>query len=583
MNVQNINLFKLNNSYTQQKNPKQFNKQNQTYPQINEISNHYYVPFCGNKKEKNNIQKFLNDKSLEPDKKDYLTFLTTIDGFVDASKGMGLDELRHFLNVCLFFSPITDDVLKGNYACIFDNKEKPLFDLKSIAKYNKKHPQNPQNLNDMLFGDNVLIKIFLSTLRAKKINQLAAPLEFSYFADEDRSLKLNATIKYSPKKNVSLNEIKKYADMPLNENAKMLFGFKSISGDMKKTLWELTEIPYFNALSKNLSIDQLKLITELSHDNKAYVLEALKGNVKYVDKETLAEIPIINLEKVVKENLLSNFQKQKDMSIEFLSNKLFKTCYEESFLYKNTMQQYPRYFFSLESNPDTLVSSFHNFTKEELISSYANPELKVNHLIVFENDLNKIANLTSKEESKEAQEEIIEQKSSPKSIRDFLADPKNDNESKKAAYDMEEIIPHFNSIMQNSTQEDIKLLVSLQKKNPQLFAKLMQGKVKIDGLILIDTKDIAIKKGHLNSLIKEKSFYVEVFNELSTMEKLFGEKIKKFDVKVDFEKPATYHIEFFQNEKPHPNINIAMPGISEIFFQYLTAHNSTEFTISIDE
>ena len=51
MNVQNINLFKINGNFTQSKNNKSSNNINHTYPQVKDISNHFYVPFCGKKEE----------------------------------------------------------------------------------------------------------------------------------------------------------------------------------------------------------------------------------------------------------------------------------------------------------------------------------------------------------------------------------------------------------------------------------------------------------------------------------------------------------------------------------------------------
>ena len=355
MNVQHINLFKINRNYTQSKNNKSNNNKKHTYSQIKDISNHFYVPFCGKNKEENNIQKLLKDNTLEQEKKDYLSFLTTIDGFEDATKGMKQNELRQFVNVCLFFSPVVDDILKGNYTCVFDDTEKPLFDLKSVAEYNKKYPQNPQNLNDMLFTDNSLIKIFLSTLSAKKTNKLSRPMHFSYFLDTEKNLQAKTIIKYSPQNNISKKEIQKYADTPINQNAKDLFKFKSIPPEMKKTLWELTEIPYFNALSKNLQLDQLELLMELTDDNKIFVLEALKGNILQINKKTKEAKPIIDLKQVLENNLKSSFQNQQNIFTEFLNNKLFKNCYEETFLYKNSIKKYPSYFFSFTENPDEII------------------------------------------------------------------------------------------------------------------------------------------------------------------------------------------------------------------------------------
>ena len=138
--------------------------------------------------------------------------------------------------------------------------------------------------------------------------------------------------------------------------------------------------------------------------------------------------------------------------------------------------------------------------------------------------------------------------------------------------------------MQNSTEDDIKFLVKMQKRNPKLFEKLMNGKIKIDNLKLIDTKEIAQNNGNLNTLIQENSITVETFNEISNLEKLFGTEIKKITVKIEPEKNSSYYVEFFQNaEQNMPNLNIALNSLPEEFLKYLDIHDKTKFTLSIEK
>lgn len=588
MKIQSLNLYNINVNNNQHD---KFKKQQikQTYPQITQLSNSFYVPFCGQKENKvtnNVINELLNEKSLDDEKKEYLRFLASIDYFSDAISGLKKEDLHSLVFLCENFSPWSEDVLMGNYVAVCGNVEKPLLDLKAIAIHNKKHPDRPINLIRELF-ENSLVTRFMIEMKKRNVKTLNGVVRMRYNLDEQ---KVETFIKYSPKK-LSSEKLKKLKNAPMNEDAIELLKFKSFEPEYKQTLWELTEIPYFNAATKNLSLDDLKMLVEITYENKAFITEALKGNVIFFDKKQNMKASFIDLERFVIENETTNPANRVFLTSYLFDNVLFTSLTNEIMKAKYYERKYPSFLYAEQIVNGNEFVPYFSQNKEEtkvVFMQCANKYSPINQFILFKNDLNDIDPIRENDEIEQKEETlkeemILEQRKkypSPKAVHEYLKNPDIDIENKRIVFNFAEEFPYFNYLMRNAKVNDVELLVKLKNKNPKLFENLLAGKIKIDKKPLLNLENLVLNEGFLNDVIAEKSLILDIFKEISSYEKAFDEKLIKMNYLYEKE---IVKLEFYENGVVS-KFNIACPKklISEEIRKIIDKKINKEIEIIIE-
>ncbi len=532
MKISNINIYKFN-SNNLQINSQSKEKEKIKYTQTNNFPNYCYIPFCGKKTESNPIKNLLKTDTFDKDKKQYLKFLTTIEGFSQAASGLDEEQLRKFVSMCLAFSPCSEDILLGNYTAVFGDIEKPLVDLKSIATYNRKHPETPINLNQELFENPIAIRL-MEELKRRELKGFAGTAQMGYIENDD--LLLRTTIKYSIKQ-PSLKDLEKIKNAPLNKATIDLFKFKSFAPEYKQTLWELTEIPYFNAATQNLSISELQALVEIATPNKALFTETLKGNIYSYNKNTNSKAPVVNLKDFALYNLTHSKRNQVSLLISLLDNPFFVNIANCINSWKNYENKYPSFLYTDYSDNKKELKSYFADNKEEAMAAFIGLSGKLtnfNDFVIFENDLNEIAAKTDREEE-ETEEDIILEKlveerrnyETPQVVLDYLKDFKIDNNLKKIVYDFAEEIPYFNYLMRDASMDDLNVLVELKNGNPKIFNMLMDGKIKLITdeffgeciLPMIDVEEMVRKEGKLSSVIYRNSMAFDLTRFISEINK----------------------------------------------------------------
>lgn len=548
MKIQSINLFNINSNTSKYKKSQTF-QSGQTTPQINKLSNNCYMPFfAGNSKKTsdNVINEFLNDESFEEDKKEYLKFLATIDNFSDAISGLNKDNLNLLITLCLQFSPCSEDILMGKYVAVYGDVEKPLIDLKSIATHNKKHPETPITLIKELF-DNPLVTRFLFDMKKANLKSLNGIAELEY---EDGEQKFKTYIKYLDKKIDSIT-LKKLKNAPLNEDAMDLLKFKSFEPEYKQTLWELTEIPYFNAATKNLSLDDLKMLVEAATENKAFVTEVLKGNVLFYDKKDNEKLPLLNLKEFVLFNHFKAPANRLFLTDYLFDNVIFTSLSNEIMKAKYYEDKYPAFFYAEQIvNGNEFVPYFAKDKKEaeRAYRQCSNKYSPINHFIIFNNDLNDIDPISERDEIEQnegslKEKMILEKRKkypSPKVVHEYLKNPDIDIENKKIVFNFAEEIPYFNYLMHNANRETLENLVYLKKLNSNVFDMFINEKIKIVDISdkyriikrpVIDWEQVVLDKGELNSLISKNSFSYDVLECVGKTVSKYNQKINQITIR----------------------------------------------------
>lgn len=536
MKIQNIKTISFNQYQTQNK-QKVKNNNNQKFSQIDKLSNKYYTPIFGQNKTVNAVEALLDDENFDVEQKYYLQFLTTIDDFPEAAKGMDKKTLQRFLMLAQEYRPVFEDVLKGNYVASYGKVNKPLIDLKSIADYNKKQANSPLNLFNCIFGDVVVFK-FLHCMKALNRDKLNNPSSFEY---EINGEPFKTTIKYQ-QKSISEEKINQLKNAPINPLIREYLSYKSTLPEVKQLMWELSEIPYFNSIIKDISFDELDLIIDLVQNNRIFITELLKGNICHFDKKTNKEKPLIDLKEAAINNYKENLSNQKNIFNLLLNNKSVLQVYQKTMNDKYANNRFPAFLYSNDMNANSKFISFttdDNQQAERLLEELTKPHTPINHFIIFKNDLNEIAAKTDSLEfqMEEEEEDIILEKlveereihKTPQVVLDYLKDSKIDNNLKKIVYDFAEEIPYFNYFMRDASMEDLKVLIELKNRNSKIFNMLMDGKIKLIKdeffgeciLPIIDVDEMVRKEGKFSSIIYKNSLVYDLTRFISEINEIF--------------------------------------------------------------
>lgn len=547
MKIQNINSYNINQSFNQN-NKTQKLQIKQSYPQINQLSNSFYTPFFGNNEKEisnNTINAILNENSLEERKKEYLKYLSTIDYFPQAAIGLDKKDLLIFLDNCIFFSPLSEDLLKGDYVVSYKNAEKPIIDLKSIAEYNKKHPKTPKNLLTEVFKT-PLPTHFLLEMKANNISEVNEPIKLVYPLDEET--KFESIIKYSPKK-YTLKDIEKFKYIPLNENLLDIFSLKSISKEDKKLLWELSEIPYFNAATEHLLFEDFLMLLNVMSLDKTFFLEVFKGNVYSQDEHTGIKKPIVDLKEIVFRQKNKIFNEKDYFYKKVFLNVLLTKVLNVILKTKKENNKYPAFLFT-EDIKEKKIN--YTFASPEDVSGIINhikeKNVPINKFILFKNDLNSLEenNNNNNEIINKKQKLILEKRqkySTPKIINEYLKNPNINMENKKIVFDFAEEIPYFNYLIKNANEETLDILISLKKSYPDVFDKFVNEKIKIINetnnqekkhIPLVDFEQIVLDNACIKSSIYKNSFVHDVITILGEILSKLNANIKQESITIDF-------------------------------------------------
>lgn len=260
------------------------------------LSNTCYKPiFKGNNNNYNiTIQGILNDPSIEEETKNKLKDLLEIEYFEMAAIGMKRKDVMNMVSNAMFFQPVYEDVLKGAYVVFFPNSkvEKPLIDLKSIAQYNEKHIERPTNLNKEI-NENWLTTNFLIAMKQKKLSKLNIPLRLTTKLNGED---VQCLIKYNPPPKTHSSQTRKinynqtpsleaqnlkYAPTP--QCAYALLKDEYVHSKFKQKVYELGDIPYFNATTQNTSKMDLFKIVLLRNQYPEIFNKLISGEIKYVE------------------------------------------------------------------------------------------------------------------------------------------------------------------------------------------------------------------------------------------------------------------------------------------------------------
>lgn len=274
----------------------------------------------------------------------------------------------------------------------------------------------------------------------------------------------------------------------------MLKFFKSkfTNQNLKKLLWELSEIPFFTAAAQNASIEDLTDLLDDIYSSKPFSVEALKGNITINNTSTLKEEPIINLAKIAINNEL-NPENQKYLFDELYENKLYSNVINRIIKYYNVKIKIPNHFISVDKEGNKLGQFLCKNYKGESLSItpeflYANLKNgffkdRAAYVILFENDLNKLAkedNIKNKTANNKVEHNNINDAKKfipiPKGAKSFIQNPYVSTEYKKITYELGEI-PYFYAAIQNVPEISIKNIAYLKSEYPEIFNKLISGKL----------------------------------------------------------------------------------------------------------
>jgi len=609
MKIQSINLY---NPYNYSKNNIKNNastpqnlQNNKNLPSIS------YVPFFGASKKHNPvIQGILDDKNISKETKDVMNNWLNIKHFEAAAMGVNREEMLELLNTGKFLFPFYEDLFKGKYRTIFmDSKiEKPILDIPSIAKYNLKHPDKPINLYENM-TTNPLFGLLLMIMHKTRQRRIEKTINLSYTANGIRQSSFiryfnepeidfpNKTPKISSKR---LNEIK---DAPIPKNMREFLKSKYMNKDLKEILWELSEIPFFNAAAKNLSMEDLVDILADINFTKPFSMEVLHGNVTIRNTSTKTEKPIIDLAEIAIHNEL-NPKNQRHLFEEFCCNKLYSKIMEQLLTTFYDGKKLPNYLMCMDKDggmmsqvnlddighdvtPD-MVRHFFNKNKTAKLVPYA---------IFIQNDLNEIieetemkiaSQIKEKRESQKVQQENFKLKyaSTPDSIKDFLQTPGINSKYKELAYNLTEE-PYFNMTLQNADIDSIKNIIKLKYKYPTIFEKFFNGKVQLLDSIhdfqpnpIINLKSMHERKIGLHEMFNEGLFDYDLCQELGTFNKVYPNKISS----VKYQLLVNGSVECIITLKDDNQGRIRrIKNIPDSIRQYLCCLKDEQFTLTIDD
>ena len=551
----NYTNYKINNT------SKTNTTQQVTYKNI-PLSNAYYKPFFGSGNHYNSsIQDFLNNENYNDNIKDKLKNLLKIKHFKTAAMAMKEEDIANFVENSMFFEPVFEDLLKGKYVAIFENSEieKPIFDLESIAKYNKKHIEKPKNLNQE-FEENWLAINFLAQMKIRKLDKLSKPIQFPIMINGETIV---TTIKYKPSAKTDYNklnlkiskkEFERIKNAAPETELKKLLESNSLDNAKKKTLWELTQIPFFNAAVNNLSEEEIKDIVDYVELNKAFLTEMLKGNITIKDTATKEDKPLLDMPKIAINNQV-NPNNQISLYDEFLTNDLFSNIMNRCRLEKSLKGQYPLFFTAHDQTGKILGAPTKIKTIEEAkqaIEFIQNNE-KLHkifpYVIVFENDLNQVEkelHIGEKSLTKAEQEKLFNAKlaPTPKSFMNYLQNPDHSQSEKKIAYNLSEK-PYINELMKNSKECDVADLVFLKQTYSKTLNDIFSGKTKIveanneyQAKPLINLEEMVLKGTELNEVMSFGTFAYDLCKEIGNSKKEIGKNLAKISYQKLFDGAA---------------------------------------------
>lgn len=491
------------------------------------LSNHCYKPFFGSNEnfEKNlNIhQKPLRTKDFQPEEK-------TI-------KEMNIAEFDK--NTIL-----SEHIYKNIPSEKIKNKN-------SIIKCSVQEPTSLAQLPTK----NVLTETF--------INFSDGLLKYPSVASTELSTKQNL-IKAFHKEKISKEELEDIQNAKPSSKIKKLLDSNSIDKNTKKFIWELTEIPFFNAATDNLREEQLMAMIRVFENKKDRIFwtEMLKGNIIIQNTYTQESRPILNLKNIAINNRFNPIYKislYNDVVLKY--NELLEHTRFHCQFIKEASGKYPLLFYSndIEGKTIPLVNIKGN------IESIQNNEDKPPYTIIFKNDVNQIS-----EESlltEEEQEKLFNAKltPTPKSFMNYLQNPDHSLSQKRIAYNLSEN-PYINALMKDSKECDVADLVFLKQNYSKIFENMLSGKIKIIGSHneyklnpLIDLEELILSNKKLNKIMSYGTFNYDLCQKLGEYKKQYGKDVVLVNYKKQSDKICTTlklsddRVETIYEDKALPN------------------------------